>query len=109
MYEVYDHPPIQPEEGSISTSATEDTAYIGTAGMLKCSLQQCKNIDASADIFSCCYKEYVKTIRQPCCMAFLWKNSTTVIWQFISIKLKKQDGMQMDSMGQTLSQILFLL
>jgi hypothetical protein len=53
-------PPIQPEEGSISTSVTADTSDKGTADMLKCSLQQCKNTDASANLFLVVTKNVAK-------------------------------------------------
>jgi hypothetical protein len=68
-------PLIQPEEGSISTSVTVDNFDTGKAGMLKCSLQQCKSTYAWEDLSSCCYQDCGKNIHCPCYMAFLMKNS----------------------------------
>ncbi len=42
--------------------------------LLKCSLRQCKNMDAAAPQFSCGFKDCEKKIHRPCFMAFITKN-----------------------------------
>jgi hypothetical protein len=66
--------PIQP-----STEDQTVGVVLRPPPVLKCSLRQCKNTDAAAPQFSCGFKDCGKTIHRPCYMAFIAKNSLSVL------------------------------
>ena len=70
-------PTLNPRESSSNSAAASASTLARKASsesLAKCSLRQCKNTDARAELLSCSYKDCEKRIHKPCFMAFLVKN-----------------------------------